>query len=171
MSKINLQLKYHIYIRGSIQTLYSVLWWSTFGSDYSLEASWVWRYRLGTPAFGEFLPLFSVDPLKLCQVGWGALLGHSRTFRDLSRSPYCIVLDVCLGSLSCWVVVLTVNLRLSLRSWALWSRFSSRISLYFSLFIFDSILTSLLVPAPEKHTHSITLRSPCFTIGILPVFL
>jgi hypothetical protein len=29
-------------------------------------------YRLGTPVFGEFLPLFSADPLKLCQVGWRA---------------------------------------------------------------------------------------------------
>jgi hypothetical protein len=33
-------------------------------------------YKLGTPVFGEFIPCFSVDPLKLCQVGWGALL-HS----------------------------------------------------------------------------------------------
>ena len=29
---------------------------------------------LGTPVFGEFLPLFSADPLKRCQVGWGAFL-------------------------------------------------------------------------------------------------
>ena len=29
---------------------------------------------LGTLVFGEFLPLFSEDPLKLCQVGWGASL-------------------------------------------------------------------------------------------------
>ena len=33
-------------------------------------------YNLGIPVFGEFLPLFSADPLKLCQVGWGASL-HS----------------------------------------------------------------------------------------------
>ena len=24
-----------------------------------------------TPGFGEFLPFFSADPLRLCQVGWG----------------------------------------------------------------------------------------------------
>ncbi len=35
-----------------------------------------------------------------------------------------VILAVCLGSLSCW----KVNLRPSLRSWALWRRFSSRIS-------------------------------------------
>ena len=27
-----------------------------------------------TPVFGKFLPFFSADPLKLCQVGWGVLL-------------------------------------------------------------------------------------------------
>jgi hypothetical protein len=36
----------------------------------------VLRYKFGTPVFGEFLPFFSADPLKLCQVGWGASL-HS----------------------------------------------------------------------------------------------
>jgi hypothetical protein len=68
----NTKLKYHIYI--SIQTLYSVLRWSTFGSDYCLKSSWVWCWNLGTPVFGEFLPFFSADPLKLCQVGWGMSL-------------------------------------------------------------------------------------------------
>ena len=68
----NRKLKCHIYI--SIQTLYSVLCWITFGSDYSLKSSLVWCYKLGTPLFGEFLPFFSAYPLKLCQVGWGASL-------------------------------------------------------------------------------------------------
>jgi hypothetical protein len=68
------KMKYHICI--SIQTLYSVICWSTFGRDYSLKSSWVWCYKLGSPVFGEFLPFFSADPLKLSQVGWGVLL-HS----------------------------------------------------------------------------------------------
>jgi hypothetical protein len=50
----------------------------------------------------------------------GLWLGHSRTFRDLSRSHCCIVLAVCSGSLSFW----KVNLHPSLRSLALWTRFS-----------------------------------------------
>ena len=54
----------------------TVYCWSTFGSDYSLKSSWVWRYKLGTPVFGEFCPFCSAGPLKLCQVGWGAWL-HS----------------------------------------------------------------------------------------------
>ena len=89
---------------------YSVLCWSTFGNNYSLESSWVWRYLLGTAVFGEFLPFFSADPLKLCQVGWGASV-HShfqvspkmfdqvqvRAFRDLSQSHSCVVLAVYFG--------------------------------------------------------------------------
>ena len=33
-------------------------------------------YKLGTSVFGEFLPFFTADPLKLCQVGWGVSM-HS----------------------------------------------------------------------------------------------
>ena len=40
-----------------------------------------------------------------------------------------------------------------------------------SSFIFPSILTSLPVPAAEKHPHSIMLPPPCFTVGMVPVFL
>ena len=123
------------------------------------------------PVFGEFLPFFSADTLKLCQVGWGVSLhryfqvspemfktglwlGHSRKFRDLSRSHFCIGLAVCLGSLSCW----KVNFHPSLRSCALWIRYSSRISLYFAPFIFPSILTSLTLPAAEKHPTALCCR-------------
>ena len=47
----------------------------------------------------------------------------------------------------------------------------SEISLYFAPFIFASILTSLPVPAPEKHPHSMMLTPPCFTVGMVPGFL
>ena len=111
----NETLKCNIYIR--FQNLYSV----------HLGA-----ITVITPVFGEFLPFFSADPHKLCQVGWecrctaifrslqrcsigfkyGFWLGHSRTFRDLSQRHYCVALAVCLGSLSCR----KVNLHPSLRS-------------------------------------------------------
>ena len=82
--------------------------------------------------------------------------------RHLPRSYSCIVLTLCLV-LSCW----KVNIRPSLRSWAIWSRFSSSISLYFAPLLFASILTSLQVPATEKHPHSMMLPQPCFTIGMV----
>ena len=53
----------------------------------------------------------------------------------------------------------------SLRLCALWSRFSSRSSWYLASFIVSSILTSLPVPAAEKHSHNILLPPPCFIVG------
>ncbi len=91
----------------------------------------------------------------------GLWLGHLRTVTELLWSHSFVILAVCLGSLSCW----KVNLRPSLRSWALWRRFSSRISLYLAAFIFPSIATSRPVPAAEKHPHSMMLPPPCFTVG------
>ena len=43
--------------------------------------------------------------------------------------------------------------------------------LYFAPFIFPSILTSLPVPAAEKHPHSMMLTPPCFTVEMVPGFL
>ncbi len=101
--------------------------------------------------------------LQRCSIGFksGLWLGHSRTVTELLWSHSFVILAVCLGSLSCW----KVNLRPSLRSWALWIRFSSRISLYLAAFIFPSIATSRPVPAAEKHPHSMMLPPPCFTVG------
>ena len=90
-------------------------------------------------------------------------LGHCRTFTFMFWSHSSVALAVCLGSLSCW----NVNLHRSLRSFALWSRFSSRIYLYLAPFIVPSILTSLAVPATKKHPHSMMLPPPCFTVGML----
>ena len=70
------KLKYHIYI--NIQTLYSVNCSSTFGSDYSLKSSWVWRYKLSTPVFGEFLPFLS---------GWMGSIA-AQLFSGLSRDVW-----------------------------------------------------------------------------------
>ncbi len=49
----------------------------------------------------------------------GLSQGHSRTVTELLWSHSFVILAVCLGSLSWW----KVNLRPSLRSWALWRRF------------------------------------------------
>ncbi len=101
--------------------------------------------------------------LQRCSIGFksGLWLGHSRTVTELLWSHSFVILAVCLGSLSCW----KVNLRPSLRSWALWRRFLSRISLYLATFIFPSIATSHPVPAAEKHPHSMMLPPPGFTVG------
>ena len=166
----------------SIHSLCSILCWCTFGSNYSLKSFWIWCHKLGTPIFGQFCPFLFGAPLKLHQVGWkasvhshfqispemfnriqsGLWLGHSRTFIDLSWSHSFEILALCLGSLPCW----KMNRRPSLRSRALWSRFSARMSLYIAA-IFPSILTSLPVPGTEKHPHSMMLPPPCFTVGMV----
>ena len=94
--------------KKSIQPHESILCWSAFGSDYSFESTWVCLFQLCTSEFGDFLPFFLVDLLKLCQVGWGASvnsdlqvfpqilnrfksglwLGHSRTFPFHFLKPF-----------------------------------------------------------------------------------
>ena len=115
------KLEYHIYT--SIKTLYSVLCWSTFGSDYRLESTWVWRYHFGTPVFGGVSPIiFYISSQALLgwmgsvaaqlfsglsrDVWWGSSPGSGWATQghwDLSRSHSCIVLH-CL----CIVCVLSV---------------------------------------------------------------
>jgi hypothetical protein len=115
----------------------------TAGQCEVRKSSWVWRYKLGTPVFGEFILLFSADPLKLCRAGWGESLqlfsGLSREVRSgsspgsgwatqghsESRSTPALSW-LCLGSFPSW----KVNCCPSLRSWALWNRFSSGISIH-----------------------------------------
>ena len=90
--------------------------------------------------------------------GWA-----TRTFRDLSQSHSCVDLAVYLGLLSCW----KVNLHPSLEVLRSLEQVLSWISLYFAPFIFPSILTSLPVPASEKHPHSMMLPPPCFTVEMV----
>ena len=54
----------------SIQPPESILCGSAFGSGYRFESSWVCLHQLYTSGFGDFLPFFLADLLKLCQVGW-----------------------------------------------------------------------------------------------------
>ena len=138
--------KYHIYI--SIQTLYSVLCWTTLAaitasSLLGYDATSLAHLYLGSFSHSSLQILSSsvrLDRERRCtaifrslqrsSIGFkfGLWPGHSRTFRDMSQSHSCLVLAVCLGSLSCW----QANLRFSLKSSVLWSRFSSRISVFCS---------------------------------------
>ena len=80
-----------------------------------------------------------------------------------SEAIQIVALAVCLGSLSCW----NINLCHSPIYFTLWSRFSSRICLYFAPFIVLSILTNLPMPASENHPHSMMLPPPCFMVGMV----
>ena len=156
----------------STQPLESIPCRSAFGSDYSFDSSWVCLYQLFTSGFGDFPPFFLADLLKLCHVEQrGSVNKNVQVFswatHVLSHScseviPVLLWLSAWV-SLSCW----NINLHCSQRSSALWSRLSSRICLYLAPFIVPSILTSLQVPAAEKHPHSMMLPPPCFTVGMV----
>ena len=100
-----------------------------------------------------------------CSIGFrsGLWLGHSKTFTDFLRSHSFVLLAVCFGSLSCW----KVNLCPRLWPRVLWSRFSSRILVYFAAFIFLTMRTIRPVPAAEKHLHIMMLPPLCFTVGMV----
>ena len=104
--------------------------------------------------------------LQRCSIRFksGLWLGHENDIQRLVPKPLLHCLDCVLR------VVVLLEGEPSPQSEVL-SRFSSRISLYFALFIFASILTSLPVPAAEKHPHSMMLPPPCCTVGMVPGFL
>ena len=134
-------------------------------------------WKLWTPGFGDYRQLFSADLLKLPSSDWMGTVSEQVSpemfdwfqvralagpLEDIHRVVPKSLLH-CLGCVSCW----KVNLRPSPRSWALWTRFSLRISLYIALFSFPSTLTSPSVPSAEKHPDSMMLLPPCFTVGMV----
>jgi hypothetical protein len=117
-------MKYHIYI--SIQTLVTQyvseapLAAISALSRLGYDATSLAHLYLGTFSHSSLQVLSSsvrldgdcrctaiFRSLQRCLIGFKSALwlGHSRTFRDLSRSQSCVVLAVCLWSLSCWKVL------------------------------------------------------------------
>ena len=133
----------------------------TFWSPVQFESSWVSLYKLCTPGFGQFIP-FLPDPLKLPS-SWdfssvfqlpspglsaNALRGLSQDFSLTTEIPK--PLWHCLGCLF-WVIVMLTGESLTWsQACALWTRFSSRTTLYVAAFILPS---SLPVPKTERACH------------------
>ena len=82
----------------SIQPHESIIYITAFGSDYSLESSWECLYHLYTSGFGDFLPFFHADLLKLGSFSeqqssslstdsrWDSSLGFGWATQGLSHS-------------------------------------------------------------------------------------
>ena len=172
------KLKCHI--DTSTRTLYWVFSWSTIGSDYSIESSLVWRDKLCTPGFGDFLLLFSAHPFKLLQVGWelsmdchfqvspemtgnefksGLWLSPQRTFTESSLSYSCTV----------WLCVYG---HCPVERWTFgpdWGPECSVLGLYYGYLcaMHLSALPRPPVTATEKHPQSTMLPPPCFNAGMV----
>lgn len=132
--------------------MYSVLCWCTLSLLLQAGHTWIWRSPISLCGTSQAQAGWGMSQyhyfrsLQRCSIGlW---LDRSKTFTDLSWSHSCSVLTVHFRLLSCQ----KLNLCSSMRFWVPLSRFSSRMSLYFDLFwSFPRILTSLSVPAAEKH--------------------
>ncbi len=85
-------------------------------------------------------------------------VAHSRTFTKLCISHSCCVLRV---------TVLLEGKLARLRFWMLWTGFSLRLSQYFGVLSFSSILMSPSVPSSEKQPHSMRLLPAHFTFGMV----
>ena len=99
---------------------------------------------------------------QICSIGFW--LGQSRTFRNLSGSQSCVVLAVCLGSLSCW----KVNLHPSLRT--LEHVFIKDLPVLCSVLLcLDPDLSPSLCRW-KNIPNSMMLPPPCFTVEMVPGF-
>ena len=130
--------------------------------------------------------MFSADPLKLCQVGWGAslhsyfqissemfdqvqvwaLAGPLKDIQRLVTKPRLR----CLGCVIRGVVLLKGEPSPQSEVLSNMEVFIKDLSTLCSILL-PSILMSLPVPAAEKHPHSMMLPSPCFTVGMVSGFL
>ncbi len=102
-----------------------------------------------------------------CSIGFrsGDMLGQSITFTLSFFSKAVVVLEVCLGSLSCW----NTALRPSLRREGIMLCFS--MSQYMLAFMVPSMNCSSPVPAALMQPQTMTLPPPCLTIGKTLVFV
>ncbi len=132
--------------------------------------TWIWGSSAippcrSSPVLSGWMVNFGGQPflgLQRCSIGFksGLWLGHSRTVTELLWSHSFVILAVCLGSLSCW----KVNLRASLRSWALWRGFVQDIPVLGRIHLsLDCNQSSC--PCSWKTPPALCCHPPCFTVG------
>ncbi len=93
-----------------------------------------------------------------CSIGFrsGDILGQSITFTLSFFSKALVILEVCLGSLSCWNTALRPSLCFSM---------SQYMSQYMLAFMVPPMNCSSSVPAALMQPQTMTLPPPCLTVG------
>ncbi|KAK6321003.1 hypothetical protein J4Q44_G00079790 [Coregonus suidteri] len=125
-----------------------------FHSSMTTSRSWWMLETLHSSTFRLRMP-------HRCSIGFrsGDMLGQSITFTLSFFSKAVVVLEVCLGSLSCW----NTALRPSLQREGIMLCFS--MSQYMLAFMVLSVNCSSPVPAALMQPQTMTLPPPCLTVG------
>ncbi len=125
-----------------------------FHSSMTTSRSWWMLENLRSSTFRLRMPYRS-------SIGFrsGDMLGQSIIFTLSFFIKAVVILEVCLGSLSCW----NTALRPSLRREGIMLCFS--MSQYMLVFMVPSVNCSSPVPAALMQPQTMTLPPPCLTVG------
>ena len=131
-----------------------------FHSSMTTSRSWQIFETLHTSTFRLRIP-------QRCSIGFksGDMLGQSITFTLSLFRKAVVVLDVCLGSLSCW------NTALRPSFWREGIMLCCSISLYMLEFMFPSMKCNSLTPAALMQPQTMTFPPPCLTVGMTHIFV
>lgn len=158
-----------------MQTLYSKLCKSPVGSNKSCESSWIRLYKLYTPGFRQFIPLFMADPLKDHWIEWWTPENRFRSSGLSTNIWWGLSLNVIEWPETCPkatpVLIWLCAYGKCFAEW--WNVSSFWVCLLFGwgflqgcswIWLHSSV--SLLLPL-RSTPHRMTLPPPCFTIGMV----
>ena len=125
-----------------------------FHSSMTSRSWWIFE-TLRTSTFHLMIP-------QICSLGFksGDLLGQSITFTLSLFSKAVVVLEVCLGPLSCW------NTALQPSFWREEIMLCCSISQYLLEFMFPSMKCNSSTPAALMQPQTMTFTPPCLTVGM-----
>ena len=126
-----------------------------FHSSMTTSRSWRIFETLRTSTFRLRIP-------QRCSIGFksGDMLDQSITFTLSLFSKAVVVLEVCLGSLSCW------NIALRPSFWREGIMLCCSISQYMLEFMFPSMKSNSPTPAALMQPQTMTFPPPCLTVGM-----
>ncbi len=143
-----------IIFRHGVQQSFTGCHWSPLPLLHDNNTSWWMLETLRSSTF-------HLRMLHRCSIGFrsGDMLGQSITFTLSFFSKEVVILEVCMGSLSCWNTALWPSL------WREGIMLCFSMSQYMLTFMVPSVNCSSPVPAALMQPQTMTLPSPCLTVG------